>query len=205
LLEAKWVLLSLRNDPKTLANNLFAQSLGLRSIAHELLVMYNNKVFFWTLFIIVHKIVSSTEEVVRTLSTCLQTGSLPHLLFYGPPGTGDELWFLWSFNLGNKFLSFFLFLSFSLYHFPSIEINFSPSLRQNICHNRYFSWFIWIWLASPSVRNERLARKRNISCQNSHQTICSGVWGKEWMWFCVILCDFMWFYVILCDFCVIFV
>ena len=28
------------------------------------------------------------EEVIRTLQKCIQTNNLPHLLFYGPAGTG---------------------------------------------------------------------------------------------------------------------
>ena len=32
--------------------------------------------------------VSHQEEVVRTLKTAIQQGNIPHLLFYGPPGTG---------------------------------------------------------------------------------------------------------------------
>jgi len=32
--------------------------------------------------------VSHQEEVVSMLKSCLDSGSLPHLLFYGPPGTG---------------------------------------------------------------------------------------------------------------------
>jgi len=32
--------------------------------------------------------VASQEEVVSVLKKCLQSGDLPHLLFFGPPGTG---------------------------------------------------------------------------------------------------------------------
>jgi replication factor C subunit 2/4 len=32
--------------------------------------------------------ISHQDEVVRTLKTAISQGSIPHLLFYGPPGTG---------------------------------------------------------------------------------------------------------------------
>lgn len=32
--------------------------------------------------------VSYQDDVVNTLKRSLQSGNLPHLLFYGPPGTG---------------------------------------------------------------------------------------------------------------------
>lgn len=32
--------------------------------------------------------VASQDEVVSVLKKCLQSGDLPHLLFFGPPGTG---------------------------------------------------------------------------------------------------------------------
>lgn len=32
--------------------------------------------------------ISHQDEVVRTLKTSIEQGSLPHLLFFGPPGTG---------------------------------------------------------------------------------------------------------------------
>ncbi len=35
--------------------------------------------------------VSHQEEVVKTLKTAIEHGSIPHLLFYGPPGTGISL------------------------------------------------------------------------------------------------------------------
>jgi replication factor C subunit 2/4 len=33
--------------------------------------------------------VAYQEEVVQTLRKSLETANLPHLLFYGPPGTGQ--------------------------------------------------------------------------------------------------------------------
>ncbi len=35
--------------------------------------------------------ISHQEEVVKTLKTAIQQGSVPHLLFYGPPGTGNMI------------------------------------------------------------------------------------------------------------------
>lgn len=32
--------------------------------------------------------VAHQEEVIKTLKTSIEQGSLPHLLFHGPPGTG---------------------------------------------------------------------------------------------------------------------
>ena len=34
--------------------------------------------------------VAHQEEVVQTLKRTLQSGNLPHLLLYGPPGTGHN-------------------------------------------------------------------------------------------------------------------
>ena len=32
--------------------------------------------------------IAHQDEVVRTLKTSIEQGSLPHLMFHGPPGTG---------------------------------------------------------------------------------------------------------------------
>ncbi|RYG54702.1 AAA family ATPase [archaeon] len=32
--------------------------------------------------------ISSQEEVVRALSHAIKAGNMPHVLFYGPPGSG---------------------------------------------------------------------------------------------------------------------
>lgn len=32
--------------------------------------------------------VSHQDEVIKTLKSAIEQGSVPHLLFYGPPGTG---------------------------------------------------------------------------------------------------------------------
>jgi replication factor C subunit 2/4 len=32
--------------------------------------------------------ISHQDEVVRTLKTSIEQGSIPHLMFHGPPGTG---------------------------------------------------------------------------------------------------------------------
>ena len=32
--------------------------------------------------------VASQDEVVEALRSALESGSMPHLLFFGPPGTG---------------------------------------------------------------------------------------------------------------------
>ena len=34
--------------------------------------------------------VSAQEETIQVLKQTAATGNLPHLLFYGPPGTGIE-------------------------------------------------------------------------------------------------------------------
>lgn len=40
------------------------------------------------------KDVSHQNEVVATLQNAVETGRLPHLLFYGPPGSGKvRVWF----------------------------------------------------------------------------------------------------------------
>jgi replication-associated recombination protein RarA len=36
------------------------------------------------------KDVSHQGEIVATLKNAVETNRLPHLLFYGPPGTGDD-------------------------------------------------------------------------------------------------------------------
>ena len=33
--------------------------------------------------------ISHQDEVISTLKAAIQQGSIPHLMFYGPPGTGD--------------------------------------------------------------------------------------------------------------------
>lgn len=33
--------------------------------------------------------VAHQDEVVQTLKSAIEQGSVPHLLFYGPPGTGE--------------------------------------------------------------------------------------------------------------------
>ena len=51
------------------------------------------------------KEVSHQSEVVATLQNATATGRLPHLLFYGPPGSGKVS------QLGNFFVVFNLFTS----------------------------------------------------------------------------------------------
>ncbi len=43
--------------------------------------------------------ISHQEEVVKTLKSAIQQGAVPHLLFYGPPGTG--ILSVWSISWGN--------------------------------------------------------------------------------------------------------
>lgn len=35
--------------------------------------------------------VSHQDEVIKTLKSAIDQGSVPHLLFYGPPGTGIDI------------------------------------------------------------------------------------------------------------------
>jgi hypothetical protein len=44
--------------------------------------------------------VAHQDEVITTLKRSLETGNLPHLLFYGPPGTGNRIHSIHAFHSG---------------------------------------------------------------------------------------------------------
>jgi hypothetical protein len=79
------------------------------------------------------KEVSHQQEVVATLQNATETGRLPHLLFYGPPGSGKVRYIFC--NLYLLFVLYVLiesisFEKYSLIFSLTLVFPFVPTLRQ---------------------------------------------------------------------------